>query len=231
MNKKIFPLLKNILNDSDKIKSFNDILHIYNYDIDSYFINKFKHSIKKDSWIFLDIGLINKLLNDTTFKNIQTVLKILKKNFNKDLDYSIVFNMDSYTNINNICMFKKSNIINSLEHIFIRPECFKLLCRYIKTIQSRQIEYHYLDLERVFKIYNNYLHDYYKLRFNLKNKQNKNLKLQNKINRLELIEYQIEIRKKQIEINILQNNINKKQIEINTMMGTNDNSYNLYTLY
>ena len=154
--------LELVVNNYYQLLSIQDLLFIVNYDINNLYIDKFWNSIEDDKWIYLDNELIEWFGYKEISKGKELILRLLK-NFEINEDYKIYNNADLPEES---CsppggeQDSNSHGGNNKKHIIINPDCFKEICMLINTIKSKEVRSYFLEIEKIFKLYNKYILKY-----------------------------------------------------------------------
>lgn len=174
MNKLI--LTNDIININKPILSVKDILIKLNYPFNDLFLDKFWINIKDDIWIYIDDNMLKYIgYNRSEYKkNKQDYLNILTDNFEKNIDFKLLFSKDfeEFSKCQKLALRNAViNEHNKVKHLIVSPDCFKQSLMILKTKKSKEIKRYYIELEKVFKFYLEYQNEYQKLQLENKNQE------------------------------------------------------------
>ena len=93
--------LTTLINQNKKLLTVKELLTTVNYNVNNIYIDRFWDSIKDDKWIYLDNELILWLEYKDIKRGKDSIVKLLKRNFQENNDYKILNNNEF--DINNFC--------------------------------------------------------------------------------------------------------------------------------
>ena len=147
--------LTTLINQNKKLLTVKELLTTVNYNVNNIYIDRFWDSIKDDKWIYLDNELILWLEYKDIKRGKDSIVKLLKRNFQENNDYKILNNNEF--DINNFCsaIMASKNLeeekrgIHNKQYIITSPDCFKELCMHVGTSKSKEIKKYYIELEKI----------------------------------------------------------------------------------
>jgi len=142
-------ITKNYKNQLLNIDEFITVIN-YNKNMDVY-INKFLPNLKTDEWIKLDHDL-KKILNYT---EINKYINEYIQEFH-DIEYDYIL-----SNVKNVTQNTKTiKNLGKNTNIYINLHCFKSICEFINTKQSKIIKHDVIEFEKIYKKYIQYTNFY-----------------------------------------------------------------------
>ena len=154
--------LNEVLTTYSKLLSITDLLFIINYDINKIYVDKFWNNIEDENWVYLDEELINWFGYKEINKGKEELIEIIKSEFEIEEDYKILNNDEFLNSDYKYILNSDSKFNNNIQHIIIKPDCFKLTCLQVGTVKSKDIYRYFLEIEKIFKFYLKYTSEFNK---------------------------------------------------------------------
>lgn len=159
--------INEIIINNKELLSVKDLLNKLNYNFNELYVDKFWDSIENDKWIYIDHNMLIWMgyNSEEDKNNKQNYIKILKENFEIDIDYKLL-NTTSFNNSLSMLKVHLKNIEinnhNKTKHLIISPDCFKQSLMILRTEKAKEIKKYYIELEKIFKLYIQYQNEYQK---------------------------------------------------------------------
>ena len=159
--------INEIIINNKELLSVKDLLNKLNYNFNELYVDKFWDSIENDKWIYIDHNMLIWMgyNSEEDKNNKQNYIKILKENFEIDIDYKLL-NTTSFNNSLSMLKVHLENIEinnhNKTKHLIISPDCFKQSLMILRTEKAKEIKKYYIELEKIFKLYIQYQNEYQK---------------------------------------------------------------------
>ena len=159
--------INEIIINNKELLSVKDLLNKLNYNFNELYVDKFWDSIENDKWIYIDHNMLIWMgyNSEEDKNNKQNYIKILKENFEIDIDYKLL-NTTSFNNSLSMLKVHLENIEinnhNKTKHLIISPDCFKQSLMILRTEKAKEIKNYYIELEKIFKLYIQYQNEYQK---------------------------------------------------------------------
>ena len=153
--------INEIIINNKELLSVKDLLNKLNYNFNELYVDKFWDSIENDKWIYIDHNMLIWMgyNSEEDKNNKQNYIKILKENFEIDIDYKLL-NTTSFNNSLSMLKVHLENIEinnhNKTKHLIISPDCFKQSLMILRTEKAKEIKKYYIELEKIFKLYIQY---------------------------------------------------------------------------
>ena len=130
--------LTSIINTNEELLSVKELLNKLEYNYNELYVDKFWDNIENDKWIYIDLNMLIWMgyNSEEDKNNKQNYIKILKENFEIDIDYKLL-NTTSFNNSLSMLKVHLENIEinnhNKTKHLIISPDCFKQSLMILRT--------------------------------------------------------------------------------------------------
>lgn len=159
--------INEIIINNKELLSVKDLLNKLNYNFNELYVDKFWDSIENDKWIYIDHNMLIWMgyNSEEDKNNKQNYIKILKENFEIEIDYKLLNTTSFNTSLSMLKVHLKNieiNNHNKTKHLIISPDCFKQSLMILRTEKAKEIKKYYIELEKIFKFYIQYQNIYQK---------------------------------------------------------------------
>ena len=159
--------INEIIINNKELLSVKDLLNKLNYNFNELYVDKFWDSIENDKWIYIDHNMLIWMgyNSEEDKNNKQNYIKILKENFEIEIDYKLLNTTSFNTSLSMLKVHLKNieiNNHNKTKHLIISPDCFKQSLMILRTEKAKEIKKYYIELEKIFKLYIQYQNEYQK---------------------------------------------------------------------
>jgi phage anti-repressor protein/uncharacterized C2H2 Zn-finger protein len=160
--------ISNYIDTNQPMLSVYDLLNRIGFDYSNVHFDILWKSINDNIWIYINDEMISwiGILNSNLRQSKLTLIDMLTNNFDSN-DYKVLSKQTTKNEDYTPMGFSKSDISKLVEggphnktYLLVSPITFKELIMMLNTDKCKQIRRYYIELEQIFKLYNQYVSNY-----------------------------------------------------------------------